>query len=176
MFEKYIADAKNNPKAIQDLCETQRNSRNENSKQQLLSQDFKGVRMDEILIGLLNESGYMDPRNNLCIWARPTNAVVNVAAEIQKELRALAPSMVLSLSLTLSSRRYFYSEVLIPSFYHRYMDHSAVMFAHDGPGDCSLGDTGCSSFLHNEAPTLLEEIGKLHSRASHTTYQAQTLF
>jgi hypothetical protein len=93
MFDTFIAEGNNNTKAIQDICETQRSTRNEKFKQQLLSPDFKGVRRDEILIKLLNNPAYVDVRNNLCVWARPTKSVASLIAEIQKELTTLATGM-----------------------------------------------------------------------------------
>ncbi|CAG8982823.1 hypothetical protein HYALB_00006632 [Hymenoscyphus albidus] len=93
MFEDFLKSANNNPVIIQHLCDSQRSKRNEEQKHHLLSDDFKGVRPDQYLINYLNDPKYVDPRNNLCIWARPTEAVMRLVAEIQKELLTLAPGI-----------------------------------------------------------------------------------
>ncbi|CAG8951528.1 hypothetical protein HYFRA_00007444 [Hymenoscyphus fraxineus] len=93
MFEDFLKSANNNPVIIQHLCDAQRSKRNEEQKHYLLSDDFKGVRPDQYLINYLNDPKYVDPRNNLCIWARPTKAVMKLVAKIQKELLTLAPGI-----------------------------------------------------------------------------------
>lgn len=82
----------NDPKRLQAFCEAQREDRNSRFKAKLLDDSVEGVRPDPILVSLLNQPGYVDPRNNLCVWARPTNAVINLVSECQKRLQELSPS------------------------------------------------------------------------------------
>lgn len=103
MFEDFIKSANDDPRVIQRLCDNQRMKRNEDLKKRMLSDDFKGVRTDQYLINYVNNPKYVDPRNNLCIWARPTKAVMGVIAEIQKELLTLAPGTTLSHTIFLLS-------------------------------------------------------------------------
>lgn len=91
MFESFISSCNNDARVIQERCEEQRTVRNSHFKQILLGQEFKGVRGDEYLKGFLTQPDYRDPRNNLCVWARPTKAVCDVAAEIQDVLRGMVP-------------------------------------------------------------------------------------
>lgn len=102
MFDDFTK-ANDDPRVIQRLCNDQRIKRNEDLKTRMLSDDFRGVRTDQYLINYINDPKYVDPRSNLCIWARPTKAVMDVVAEIQKELLTLAPGMTISLTIHLLS-------------------------------------------------------------------------
>lgn len=49
--------------------------------------------IDETLLKLETEPGYVDTRNCLVFWARPTPAVKSLIATIQQRLREVVPSM-----------------------------------------------------------------------------------
>lgn len=71
-----------------------RKNRNAQQKAKLLSSDFEGLILDNILQRLEDpslEPGYVDPRNCLCIWARPPLPIRNLVSEIQQKLLVLAP-------------------------------------------------------------------------------------
>ena len=77
---------------LQAFCEVQRSERNSRYKAKLLDDDFEGVQPDQILINLLTNPNYVDPRNNLCIWARPPATVVDLVSTCQKMLKKMSPS------------------------------------------------------------------------------------
>jgi hypothetical protein len=84
---------------IQERYSTHRNARNAQQKKQLLSPDFPGLIIDQILKKLEDpslEPGYIDPRNCLVFWARPPPKVRPLVSQVQQKLRALAPSQYLS--------------------------------------------------------------------------------
>ncbi|KAH0565391.1 hypothetical protein GP486_001208 [Trichoglossum hirsutum] len=93
MLDTIIATAGDDASLIQEYCETQRTNRNEKLKQKMLDQNFEGVRTETILVNLLSIPGYLDPRNNICVWARPTESIKEIVAEIQHELRVSAPGI-----------------------------------------------------------------------------------
>lgn len=57
----------------------------------MLSRDFAGLNADAILAQLLADPAYVDPRNSLTLWARPTRAVADLVAAVQRRLQELAP-------------------------------------------------------------------------------------
>ena len=80
---------------IQTRYNTHRTKRNAQQREKLLSPDFPGVTIDEILAKLEdnNEPGFQDWRNCLVFWARPTEAVRGLIAEVQEKLRAVVPNL-----------------------------------------------------------------------------------
>ena len=71
-------------------------NRNEQQKAKLLSPDFPGVTVDEILAKLEDttiEPGFEDWRHCLVFWARPPEKVRLLIAEIQQRLLTVAPRM-----------------------------------------------------------------------------------
>lgn len=61
----------------------------------MLEPDYPGVPVDNILTARLNDPTYLDPRNNLCLFAWPSREVSDLVLRIQQELQAIAPSMYL---------------------------------------------------------------------------------
>ncbi|KAI1078370.1 RNA ligase/cyclic nucleotide phosphodiesterase [Whalleya microplaca] len=90
-IDQHIADAQGEPVKIQELCESERQNRNEDNRERLLSPSFAGMRVDSILVKILEMPDYLDPRNNLCIWARPTKLMAHAICKIQDQLKTLAP-------------------------------------------------------------------------------------
>ena len=82
----------NDAKRIQGCCDSQRKDRNSKFRVQMLAEDFEGLQPDQILSKRLYEPDYVDPRNCLVFWARPTLAVRNLVARCQQELQAVHPS------------------------------------------------------------------------------------
>ena len=81
---------------IQSRYQTHRLTRNAQQKSHMLAPDFPGVNIDPILLRLENpsiEPGYVDPRNCLVFWARPTEKVKSLINRVQQELLTVAPSM-----------------------------------------------------------------------------------
>jgi hypothetical protein len=78
---------------IQATYQTHRTNRNVQQKAKLLSPDFPGITVDEILANLEdpNQPYYKDWRNCLVFWARPTAAVRSMIAQIQAKLLEVAP-------------------------------------------------------------------------------------
>lgn len=93
-FDKFLAEVDDDPRAIHEICETERRKRNGESREKLLGPDFKGVRVDSILASILTDPTFTDPRNNLCIWVRPTKAILAMVARTQEELRAIEPGQI----------------------------------------------------------------------------------
>jgi len=80
---------------VQMRYQTHRQTRNEQQKQKLLSSEFEGFNIDQTLAKLLDapgHPGFVDPRNCLVFWARPSLHLRNLIGEVQTQLRALAPS------------------------------------------------------------------------------------
>ena len=78
---------------IQATYNNHRTNRNEQQKSKLLSPDFPGVTIDEILANLEdpNQPDYKDWRNCLVFWARPTAKVRAMIAKVQAKLLEVAP-------------------------------------------------------------------------------------
>lgn len=85
---------------LQTRYETHRSTRNAQYKTTILSPDFPGWAVDEILSKLYeqetgkNDKGkdpFIDHRNNLAFYARPPKHIRDLVGEIQQELRSVAP-------------------------------------------------------------------------------------
>jgi hypothetical protein len=86
---------------IQSRYQTHRTTRNAQQKAQMLAPDFPGVNIETILQRLENpsiEPGFVDPRNCLVFWARPTEKIKQLINRVQQELLAVAPSTFYTLS------------------------------------------------------------------------------
>lgn len=81
---------------IQLRYQNQLVNRNAQQRAKLLSPDFKGVSIDEILARLEDpsiEHGFQDWRNCLVFWARPPEAVRNLISSIQQRLLRVCPNL-----------------------------------------------------------------------------------
>ncbi|KAJ5110645.1 hypothetical protein N7532_001180 [Penicillium argentinense] len=95
-FQKLIAEANHDPAQLQSRYESHRETRNEQQRTAILRPEFAGWKLDEILMrldGPRKEEGYLDPRNCLVIWARPSPAIRDLIAFVQGELKSVAPSL-----------------------------------------------------------------------------------
>lgn len=86
---------------LQARYEANRSARNARFKATILSSDFPGWTVDEILSRLhaqeneddnKGEPRFVDPRNNLAFYARPPQHIRELIDEIQQELKSVAPS------------------------------------------------------------------------------------
>lgn len=96
-IDRFIAEAHDNPIQIAKLAARHRVSRNNHYEEVILSSDFPGIQIDEILTARLNNPDYLDPRNNMCLFAWPSKDLVDLISIIQKDLQIIAPSMHASL-------------------------------------------------------------------------------
>ncbi|KAL3457490.1 RNA ligase/cyclic nucleotide phosphodiesterase [Aspergillus heterothallicus] len=107
-FSQLIIDCNNDPNEVQFRYETHRSNRNAFHREKLLSKDFSGWQIDEILRKLILakettatsengsvplEASFVDHRHNLNFYARPPKHVRDIVAEIQTELKDVAPSL-----------------------------------------------------------------------------------
>ncbi|KAI1863200.1 uncharacterized protein JN550_009726 [Neoarthrinium moseri] len=92
-IDDFIADAGDDLASIQNLCEAHRQKRNIDSRQKLLQHEFHGIQADQVLANLISDPEYVDIRNNLCVWARPTQALIELVDFIQGELQMMAPGL-----------------------------------------------------------------------------------
>ncbi|KAL4910182.1 hypothetical protein BDW74DRAFT_49222 [Aspergillus multicolor] len=111
-FNQLLVDCQNNPNVIQARYETHRANRNALFREKLLHEDFPGWQIDEILSKLVaqpvaqnqDESAaleaptlapvkFTDHRHNLNLYARPPKHIKKLVAEIQREIRDVAPSL-----------------------------------------------------------------------------------
>lgn len=84
---------------LQTRYEVHRSARNAQYKATILSPDFPGWTLDEVLSKLhAQETGknegeepFIDHRNNLAFYARPPKHIRDLVGEIQRELRSVAP-------------------------------------------------------------------------------------
>ncbi|XWW97499.1 hypothetical protein V2A60_005483 [Cordyceps javanica] len=88
-FREIIAFADNDPSRIQSFCQDRWNASDRSWKAKFLSDAFEGPNPDQILVRLLRDPSYEDPRHNLTVWSRPTPAVTTLAAYCQTQLREL---------------------------------------------------------------------------------------
>ncbi|KAL4918146.1 RNA ligase/cyclic nucleotide phosphodiesterase [Aspergillus aurantiobrunneus] len=100
-----LLECQNDPNKIQARYETHRTNRNAQFKEKLLHKDFPGWQADEILSKLVAqlkppnvvEDGTVQPftdhRHNLNICARPPKHIKELVAEIQQEIRNVAPTL-----------------------------------------------------------------------------------
>lgn len=82
-------------KEIQARYARHRDARNAAQREKFFSKDFPGVSIDPILHKLVNPERYpdfADTRNCLVFWARPPRAVKTLIADLQQQLRSVAPS------------------------------------------------------------------------------------
>jgi hypothetical protein len=74
-------------------------ARNKQQHAKILADDFSGWSLDEILMqldGPRKDDQYIDPRNCLVIWARPSTPVRDLISFIQNELKSVAPGKITS--------------------------------------------------------------------------------
>lgn len=95
-YDALISTSSDDPAQIQSRYQTHRSARNELQKANLLSPEFSGVSIDSILLRLERpsiEPGFVDPRNCLVFWARPTEKIKHLIDRVQKELLTVAPNL-----------------------------------------------------------------------------------
>ncbi|PYH95738.1 hypothetical protein BO71DRAFT_350572 [Aspergillus ellipticus CBS 707.79] len=98
-FDQLILECQDDPTQIQTRYEAHRTNRNAQYKAKLLSPEFLGWQVDEILQKLHAQSTdpqappFVDPRHNLTLYARPPQHIRELVAEIQQEIRDVAPSV-----------------------------------------------------------------------------------
>ncbi|RMJ23098.1 hypothetical protein PHISP_06022 [Aspergillus sp. HF37] len=83
---------------LQEHYEAHRTSRNAQYRARILSSDFPGWQVDEILRRLHESSSesdapLIDTRNNLSFWARPPRHIRDLIAGIQEDIRTVAPTL-----------------------------------------------------------------------------------
>ncbi|KAF4552510.1 Hypothetical protein D9617_10g074930 [Elsinoe fawcettii] len=92
-YDGLIEACHDDPKQIQTKYETHRNTREGQQKAKLLSADFDAVIVDETLLKLETQPGYVDPRNCLVFWARPPKALRSLIVQIQQKLKDVVPKL-----------------------------------------------------------------------------------
>lgn len=95
--QKNTPDEYQSQKQIQARYEAHRSSRNEQYKERLLSRDFTGWQIDDILRKLQAGANgetlpFVDSRHNLTLYARPPQHIRDLIAEVQQAIREIAPS------------------------------------------------------------------------------------
>ncbi|GFG14200.1 hypothetical protein IFM5058_06830 [Aspergillus udagawae] len=95
-FQTLITETNNDAAQLQSHYETHRVNRNAQQAAKILAPDFAGWILDEILMrldGPAKEEGFIDPRNCLVIWARPSSPIRDLIKFVQSELRSVAPTL-----------------------------------------------------------------------------------
>ncbi|KZF20060.1 hypothetical protein L228DRAFT_233494 [Xylona heveae TC161] len=95
-YDGLISASNDDPAQLQALYSRHRDTRNEQQRKYILSDDFKGPNIDGILYKLVNKSeypGFIDPRYCLVFWARPPQHIKDLISAIQKKLLDAAPSL-----------------------------------------------------------------------------------
>ncbi|CAI7644802.1 unnamed protein product [Penicillium crustosum] len=95
-FQTLIAEANDDSAILQSRYENHRVARNSQQSAKILADSFPGWSLDEILKrldGPGKEDGFVDPRNCLVIWARPSPQVRDLIGFIQNELKSISPSL-----------------------------------------------------------------------------------
>ncbi|PWY70431.1 hypothetical protein BO70DRAFT_321741 [Aspergillus heteromorphus CBS 117.55] len=95
-FDQLIIECQDDTTQIHARYETHRTNRNAQYRTKLLSPDFPGWQIDEIL-GKLHrqptDPPFVDPRHNLTLYARPPQHIRDLVAEIQRDIEDVAPSI-----------------------------------------------------------------------------------
>ncbi|KAH8727920.1 P-loop containing nucleoside triphosphate hydrolase protein [Phaeosphaeriaceae sp. PMI808] len=95
-YDALIAACEDDSAKIQSRYSLHRLTRNSQQKVKLLDKNFDGVSVDTILARLcdpLKEPSYVDPRNCLVFWGRPTQKVKDLIMRVQQELLSVAPNL-----------------------------------------------------------------------------------
>ncbi|KAK5168995.1 uncharacterized protein LTR77_006304 [Saxophila tyrrhenica] len=93
-YQDLIAACNDDPSQIQSRYNTHRTNRNTQQRAKLLTPDFSGVTIDEILAKLEHSSdSFVDPRHCLVFWARPPTHLKTLISNIQQRLRDVAPNL-----------------------------------------------------------------------------------
>ncbi|KAK3652687.1 hypothetical protein LTR56_004981 [Elasticomyces elasticus] len=95
-YDGLIDSCDDDPAQIQTRYNTHRNNRNAQQRAKLLSPDFSGVTIDEILARLEDpaiEPGFRDWRHCLVFWARPPVKVRELIGKVQEKLLDVAPKL-----------------------------------------------------------------------------------
>ncbi|KAF4186125.1 hypothetical protein CNMCM8927_003183 [Aspergillus lentulus] len=104
-FDELISKCQGKPAQVQAQYEAHRSTRNAKSKAHLLSPDFTGWQVDEILKKLHvqttipsheGQTPFIDHRNNLNFYARPPQHIKELIAEVQKEIQNVVPNIWLT--------------------------------------------------------------------------------
>ncbi|GAQ06880.1 hypothetical protein ALT_4201 [Aspergillus lentulus] len=104
-FDELISKCQGKPAQVQAQYEAHRSTRNAKSKAHLLSPDFTGWQVDEILKKLHvqttipsheGQTPFIDHRNNLNFYARPPQHIKELIAEVQKEIQSVVPNIWLT--------------------------------------------------------------------------------
>lgn len=85
-------------------------ARNSQQSAKILAESFPGWSLDEILKrldGPGKEDGFVDPRNCLVIWARPSPQVRDLICFIQNELKSISPCKLFNIQLSLAEFRFW---------------------------------------------------------------------
>ncbi|KAF7177880.1 hypothetical protein CNMCM7691_006356 [Aspergillus felis] len=95
-FQTLITETNNDAAQLQSRYESHRVNRNAQQAAKILAPDFAGWNLDEILMrldGPAKEEGFIDPRNCLVIWARPSSPIRDLIQYVQSELRSVDPNL-----------------------------------------------------------------------------------
>ncbi|KAI0473158.1 60S ribosomal protein L44 [Xylariaceae sp. FL0804] len=95
-YKVLIEACKDDPTEIQALYDAHRTRRNAQQKERFLASDFKELIIDPYLLRLENprvEVGFKDTRYCMTFWGRPPAHVLELAEELQKRLKAVAPNI-----------------------------------------------------------------------------------
>ncbi|KAJ5498997.1 RNA ligase/cyclic nucleotide phosphodiesterase [Penicillium expansum] len=109
-FQSLIAEANNDSATLQSRYENHRVARNSQQSAKILAESFPGWSLDEILKrldGPGKEDGFVDPRNCLVIWARPSPQVRDLICFIQNELKSISPCRLFNIQLSLAEFRFW---------------------------------------------------------------------
>ncbi|MDI1493561.1 MAG: hypothetical protein OHK93_005352 [Ramalina farinacea] len=85
-YDELLEQCQNDPKQLQTSYSHARLSRTAAQRSLLLAPDFRGFTIDPVLTSLLNEPGFVDPRNCLVFWAKPPERVRVLVEGIQRRL------------------------------------------------------------------------------------------
>ncbi|PLN76039.1 60S ribosomal protein L44 [Aspergillus taichungensis] len=96
-FDQLLVESQNDSTQLQERYENHRSHRNAQYQTKLLSPAFPGYQIDEILSKLhsndSHDEPFIDPRNNLNIYARPPQHIRDLVAEVQREIQQVAPTI-----------------------------------------------------------------------------------
>jgi len=95
-YDGLINACHGDPKLIQERYTAHRLTRNGQQREKILGDDFTGWILDEYLVkldGPQKDETFVDPRNCLVFWGRPTQKVKTLVDVVQSKLKDAAPDL-----------------------------------------------------------------------------------
>jgi len=136
-YDGLINACHGDPRLIQERYTAHRQARNGQQRGKILGDDFRGWILDEYLVkldGPQRDDSFVDPRNCLVFWGRPTQKVKTLIDVVQSKLKDAAPDLWLmpldNLHITVMEVAHSRTEEEIASLVHSLQAHNKQIADH----------------------------------------------